>query len=95
MSLQRSDVERIAQLARLAIAEEDVARYSEELSNILNFVQQMAEVETVGVVPMAHPLDAIQRMRPDQVTEVDGRALFQSIAPLAEEGLYLVPKVIE
>ena len=95
MSLQKADVERIAHLARLVIAAEDIERYSGELSNILDFVRQMEGVDTEGVVPMAHPLDATLRLRPDQVTEVDQRALFQSIAPLAEEGLYLVPKVIE
>ncbi|CAK0765032.1 Aspartyl/glutamyl-tRNA(Asn/Gln) amidotransferase subunit C [Gammaproteobacteria bacterium] len=95
MSLQRADVERIAHLARLAIAEEDIPRYARELSGILDFVRQMEVVDTAGVVPMAHPLDAIQRLRPDQVAESDQRALFQSIAPLAEDGLYLVPKVIE
>jgi len=95
MSLQRADVERIAHLARLAIAEEDIPRYTMELSGILEFVRQMEVVDTVGVVPMAHPLDATQRLRPDRVTEGDQRVLFQSIAPVAEEGLYLVPKVIE
>ncbi len=95
MSLQKADVERIAHLARLALTEEEAARYSGELSNILDFVRQMEGVDTEGVVPMAHPLDATLRLRPDQVTEADERSLFQSIAPMATEGLYLVPKVIE
>jgi aspartyl-tRNA(Asn)/glutamyl-tRNA(Gln) amidotransferase subunit C len=95
MSLQREDVERIAHLARLAIAEEDIPRYARELSSILEFVRQMEAVVTEGVLPLAHPLDATQRLRLDQVTEGDQRERFQSLAPLAEEGLYLVPKVIE
>ncbi|CAK0768840.1 Aspartyl/glutamyl-tRNA(Asn/Gln) amidotransferase subunit C [Gammaproteobacteria bacterium] len=95
MSLQRADVERIAHLARLVIAEEDIPRYARELSSILEFVRQMEVVDTAGVVAMAHPLDATQRLRPDRVAEDDQRALFQCIAPMAEEGLYLVPKVIE
>ena len=61
----------------------------------MQFVEQMNTVDTSGVVPMAHPLDAHQRLRPDEVTETDQRELFQAGAPLVEAGLYLVPKVIE
>ena len=95
MSLDRNDVENIAHLARLAVEEADVSRYATELSNILDLVEQMSRVDTSDVAPMAHPLDATQRLRPDAVTEPDQRALFQSIAPQVEDGLYLVPKVIE
>lgn len=95
MSLTRSDVESIAHLARLALSEADIAHYARDLSSILEFVAQMNKVDTAGVVPMAHPSDTCQRLRPDVVTEVDQRELFQSIAPQVEAGLYLVPKVIE
>lgn len=95
MSLQKEDVQRIAYLARLAITDEDILRYVHELSNIIDFVRQMEMVDTTGVTPMAHPQNAVQRLRADEVTESDQRELFQSIAPLAEAGLYLVPKVIE
>lgn len=95
MSLQKTDVERIAYLARLAIAETDIPRYAQELSSILDLVRQMEVVDTSGVIPMAHPQDTCQRLRPDVVAEDDQSALFQSIAPLTESGLYLVPKVIE
>lgn len=95
MSLSFSDVEKIAHLARLAIREEDVPAYARNLSDILDFVAQMNAVDTAGVEPMAHPLDAIQRLRADEVTEVDQRDRFQAIAPSVEAGLYLVPKVIE
>ncbi len=95
MSLQRSDVEKIAHLARLAIREEDIPAYTENLSNILALVEQMNAVDTDAVEPLAHPLDATQRLRPDAVTEEDQRDLFQSIALQVEAGLYLVPKVIE
>ena len=95
MALDRRDVENIAHLARLALAEEDVPRYVRELSSILDLVQQLQQVDTTGVPPMAHPLDATQRLRADQVTETNQRELFQSIAPQTEAGLYLVPKVIE
>lgn len=95
MSLDKSDVEKIAHLARLAINEEDVPAYAASLSSILELVEQMSAVNTDDVVPMAHPLDAVQRLREDSVSESDQRDHFQSIAPSVEDGLYLVPKVIE
>ena len=95
MPLSGKDVENIAHLARLALAEEDIPRYVRELSSILNLVEQLQRVDTAGVPPMAHPLDAHQRLRPDAVPETDQRELFQSTAPLTEAGLYLVPRVIE
>lgn len=95
MSLDRSDIENIAHLARLALAPEQTARYATDLSSILELVARMDRVDTAGVTPMAHPLQMTQRLRPDQVTETDRRAQFQANAPLTEGGLYLVPKVIE
>lgn len=95
MPLSGKDVENIAHLARIALAEEDIPRYARELSSILDLVEQLQRVDTAGVPPMAHPLDAHQRLRPDAVTETDQRELFQSTAPLTEAGLYLVPRVIE
>jgi aspartyl-tRNA(Asn)/glutamyl-tRNA(Gln) amidotransferase subunit C len=95
MSLDRADVENIAHLARLALADDDIPRYAEELSGILHLVEEMNRSDTAGVEPLAHPLDAAQRLRPDRVTETDQRERFQSVAPRVEAGLYLVPKVIE
>ena len=95
MSLDKSDVEKIAHLARLAIEEQDIPDYARDLNNILNLVEQMNAVDATDILPMAHPLDAHQRLRPDAVTEVDQRELFQSIAPKTEAGVYLVPQVIE
>ncbi len=95
MSLERSEVESIAHLARLAVDEADIPRYAEELSRILDLVAQMNSVDTQGVAPMAHPQDVHQRLRADEVTESDQRDHFQGIAPQVEDGLYLVPKVIE
>lgn len=95
MSLNRDDVVRIAHLARLSIDESDIPEYAENLSSILELVEQMARVDTQGVVPMAHPMDATQRLRPDEVTEMDQSERFQKVAPEVEAGLYLVPKVIE
>lgn len=95
MSLERSDVERIAHLARLEVAESDIPEYARNLSNIFSLVEQMDAVDTHGVKPMAHPFDAVQRLRADEVTESNQRDHFQQIAPKVADGLYLVPKVIE
>jgi aspartyl-tRNA(Asn)/glutamyl-tRNA(Gln) amidotransferase subunit C len=95
VALERKDVENIAHLARLAISEADIPEYARNLSSILALVEQMSAVDTAGVAPMAHPLDAVQRLREDAVTETDQREHFQAIAPAVEAGLYLVPKVIE
>ena len=95
MSLERDDVKRIAHLARLAIDEADIPGYATNLSNILNLVEQMSAVNTDQVTPMAHPLDAVQRLRADEVTESNQREHFQAHAPSVEDGLYLVPKVLE
>ena len=95
MALQRSDVEKIAHLARLAVSEDEMAAYTRSLSDILKFVEQMDSADVAHVTPMAHPLDAVQRLREDVVRETDQREKFQAIAPRVEDGLYLVPKVIE
>ncbi len=95
MSLDRTDVEKIARLARLAVSDAEKDRYAVDLSKILNLVEQMNAVDTDQVTPLAHPLDMMQRLRPDEPSEPDQRDLFQRIAPATEEGLYLVPKVIE
>lgn len=95
MALDKSEVEKIAHLARLAIDEAAVPDYARDLSNILDLVDQMSAGDTTGVAPLAHPLDAVQRLRPDEVTEGDQRERFQAVAPAVENGLYLVPKVIE
>ncbi len=95
MTLNRSDVENIAHLARLAITEAEAEAYATDLSSILALVEQMNATDTEGVTPMAHPLHMAQRLRADEVTEADERERFQTVAPHTEEGLYLVPKVIE
>ncbi len=95
MSLERSDVERIAHLARLEINEADIPKYAHNLSNILDLVTQMEATNTTGIEPMAHPQAATQRLRADEVSEENQRDKFQAIAPQVEKGLYLVPKVIE
>ncbi|MBM4207503.1 MAG: Asp-tRNA(Asn)/Glu-tRNA(Gln) amidotransferase subunit GatC [Gammaproteobacteria bacterium] len=95
MTLTADDVRKIAHLARLGIQQDDVESYAQDLSGILALMQQMGETNADNVAPMAHPLDQSQRLRADNVTEVNNRDNFQAIAPQTEAGLYLVPKVIE
>jgi len=95
MALERSDVEKIAHLARLGLNEADLPRTTDALNSILGLVDLMQAVDTTGIEPLAHPLEASQRLRADQVTERNQRDTYQAIAPAVENGLYLVPKVIE
>lgn len=95
MPLSAPEVKNIAHLARLAISDRDIPEYARNLSNIIDLVQQMNAVDTTGITPMAHPLDATARLRRDEVCEADQREHFQGIAPQVSAGLYLVPKVIE
>ena len=95
MSLDKDQVQHIAMLARLRVADDESADMVEKLSRIVDFVDQLSQADTDGVVPMAHPLDAVQRLRPDAVTETNERDRFQQNAPSVSDGLYLVPKVIE
>ena len=95
MALDKSEVEKIAHLARIAINEDKIPEYASSLSSILGLVEQMQSTNTDDIEPMAHPLDAIQRLREDSVTETNQRNAYQEIAPATEDGLYLVPKVID
>lgn len=95
MSLDRNDVEKIAHLARLNIDEADIPHYANDLSSILALVDQMQAKDTQNVEPMANPHDAVQRLREDVITEGNVRDHLQTVAPLVEEGHFLVPKVIE
>ena len=95
MDLSIEDVKKISALARIEIEQQDIDGYVRDLAGILGLVDQLNSAETDEVTPMAHPMDQVQRLRVDQVTEQDQRELFQSQAPQVESGLYLVPKVIE
>ncbi len=95
MSLSADQVRQVAHLARLEIKPEQVEHYAAQLSRILDVVSQLSQVNTEGVTPMAHPLAMTQRLRPDVVTEPDRRAEYQAHAPAVQDGLFLVPKVIE
>lgn len=95
MALERSDVEKIAHLARLHIDSTEAQEVASRISSILVLIDQMQSIDTRAVAPLAHPFDAVQRLRKDEVTEVNQREYLQKIAPATQDGLYLVPKVIE
>jgi aspartyl-tRNA(Asn)/glutamyl-tRNA(Gln) amidotransferase subunit C len=95
MALTLDDVQRIAHLARIEIEPREAEQVLAQLSGIFGLIEAMQAVDTEGVEPMSHAQDLILRLRDDEVTASDQRALFHSIAPQVEAGLYLVPKVIE
>ena len=95
MSLNSADIKRIAHLARIEVNDAEADATLTKLTGILGLIEQMQAVDTTGIEPMSHSQDVTQRLRNDVVTETNQRQLYQSIAPALEEGLYLVPKVIE
>lgn len=95
MSLDLEQIRRIARLARLAVSDDEAVATAAQLNNLLGLIEQMQAVDTAGIEPMSHALDVVQRQREDTVTETDRHAEFQAVAPAVEDGLYLVPKVIE
>ncbi len=95
MTISEQDLARVAELARIRLDPATVTEVTSRIGNILDMIDRMQAVDTRAVSPMAHPLDTVQRLRPDEVTEPDRRADFMAIAPVSEEGLYLVPRVIE
>ena len=95
MTIEQSEVEKIAELARIRISDNQVGEVTARITEILAMVDQLQEADTTGIEPMANPLGSTQRLSADEVTEVNRREAFQAIAPAVENGLYLVPKVIE
>jgi aspartyl-tRNA(Asn)/glutamyl-tRNA(Gln) amidotransferase subunit C len=95
MALELDDVKRVAHLARVAIDEAEARAVLSQMNDVFKLIAEMQAVDTRGVEPMSHALDVVQRLRADAVTETEQHALFQSVAPQVESGLYLVPKVIE
>jgi aspartyl-tRNA(Asn)/glutamyl-tRNA(Gln) amidotransferase subunit C len=95
VSLDKDQVQHIAMLARLRLADDEFAETVDKLSRIVDFVDQLSAAATDDVLPMAHPVNASQRLRADRVTEADDREHLQQNAARVEDGLYLVPKVIE
>ncbi|WP_037585872.1 Asp-tRNA(Asn)/Glu-tRNA(Gln) amidotransferase subunit GatC [Stenoxybacter acetivorans] len=95
MALTLADVEKIAKLSRLNLSDAEAAQTLSELNGIFELVEKMQSVNTDGVEPMAHPHEIALRLREDAVTETNERDRYQAVAPLVENGMYLVPKVIE
>ena len=95
MAIEQDEIEKIAELARIRIGDEQIADVTRRITEILALVDQLQAADTGSVEPMANPLDATQRLRPDTITESDRREAFQAVAPATENGLYLVPKVID
>ena len=95
MSLTLEQVRRVAHLARLDISDAEAETTLGHLNGIFTLIEAMQAVDTSGIEPMAHAQDVAQRLRDDRVTEDDRRDAYQAVAPEAEAGLYLVPKVIE
>jgi len=95
VTISREYIEKVAVLARIRVDDEQVSALEKDLGNILDLVDQLGAADTDSVEPMAHPLNAVQRLRADEVTETNQREAFQAIAPATENGLYLVPRVIE
>lgn len=95
MSLSLEQVDRIARLARIELTPAEREATQAKLNGIFGLIEQMQAVDTTGVAPMSHPQDLVQRLRADVVSETNRREIFQTVAPEAEKGLYLVPKVIE
>lgn len=95
MTISRNDIEKVALLARIKVDEDQITALEKDLGNILDLVDQLQSADTNQTEPMAHPLDAVQRLRADVISESNQREAFQAIAPATENGLYLVPRVIE
>jgi aspartyl-tRNA(Asn)/glutamyl-tRNA(Gln) amidotransferase subunit C len=96
MSLSADEVKKIANLAKLHIEEREISTYAQHLSTILNFIEQISQVDTQDIEPMSHPLENMsQRMREDKITETVNRDVFQALSAHHEAGLYLVPLVID
>ena len=95
MSLDKSEIQKIAWLARLAINKDDIPSYCDELTDILDLMEQMNSVDTTDIVPLAHPLEVFSRLRVDNITETNQRENFQKDQSKTKEGYYVVPKVIE
>ena len=95
MNIERQEIEKLATLARIAIDENTIAEVTERLGSVLELVDQLQAADTSGVESIAHPMQGTQRLRQDEVSEINQREALQAIAPDTEEGLFLVPKVIE
>ena len=93
--MKTEEVMKLARLARLRVGAEEVEGLGRDLSAILSFAERLEAADLEGVEPLAHPLDMVQRLRPDEVGEGDARDALQAVAPQTCDGFYVVPKVIE
>ena len=93
--LDAETVQHIAKLARIELDETHTPTIQKELSSILDMVEKMQTVDTDGIQPMSHPMDSIQRLRADEVTELNQRDALMANAPEQQDGLFIVPKVVE
>lgn len=94
-SFTKQQLRHLARLARIGVTDAQAEQYAEQLSSIIGLVAQMDRINTDAITPMSHPQDMVLRLRDDVVTATDCRAAYQALAPEAEDGLYLVPRVIE
>ena len=95
MTINHKEIIKLAELARIQLNDETIKETTKSITDVLCLIDQLGAAKTSDIQPMAHPTDAFQRLRADEVTESDQRQTFQDLAPLAENGLYLVPKVID
>ncbi|MBK9185391.1 MAG: Asp-tRNA(Asn)/Glu-tRNA(Gln) amidotransferase subunit GatC [Moraxellaceae bacterium] len=95
MALTLEDINKIAHLARLGLSDDEKSRYNDSLNNIMGLIDELQAVNTTGIEPLAHALEVTQPLRTDVVSEQNQREAYQQIAPATQDGLYLVPKVIE
>ncbi len=93
--VDKSEIDKIATLARLRVSPAETDEVTARIGEILAMIDQMQAVDTDGVEPLAHPLDAVQRLRTDEVTEADRRDELLDLAPSSRNGLFLVPRVID
>ena len=95
MALTLEDMNKIAHLARVGLSDDEKSLYTDSLNNILGLIDELQAVNTTGIEPLAHALEVTQPLRADIVTEQNNRDAYQAIAPAVQDGLYLVPKVME
>ena len=95
VALSPEQIHKIAHLAKLSIDEDSIAEISGQLDNIMTLIDHMQQADTTGVAPLSHPQDPVLRLREDKVTDTDRRDDFMRLTPHSEDGLYLVPRVIE
>ena len=95
MKIDNEVILNIAELAQLEVKDEMISQYADKMTDMLNLIEEMQSVNTDNIEPVSNPLDAVQTMREDKVTEKDLRDEYQAIAPEVDSGLYLVPRVVE